>query len=626
MLSHEERERTWLERVLVAASVAAAASIAFAFLEVRRDGWLAWRLRGVAWNSLARHLDGARPLVALAALVALATVVHPLFSRIGRGSPGRKAWLERAWVVLLAAAGWFVATGRFAPTAATPALRGTAGIVGNAAFAVAALVVAVLATALARRVRRRSRLMPRFARAAGAIALVVAAAPLALGLASRATIVTLRGDRTSVVLISVDTLRADRLGCQGHSRDTTPVLDALARDAVRFANASSPYPFTLTAHASMFTGLDPAANGAIKAGPRVDDRLAPFADVATIAQAFRDAGYVAAAVVDDCLWMQPAYGLARGFDNWRVVGGSLDDKTRVLDELVRDLAGRACFLFLHCFDVHSDHRRLPYECASEDRGRYSGWYGGAFDGADPGDPKSRASELLRRWNQTRATVDEEVVRYVSDLYDEGVRTADRKLGVALAALDRAGFRERAALLVTADHGEEFREHGLFMHDAQLYDESVRVPLLLRLPRGAHAGEVVTTPVALQDVAPTLAAIAGVPFSSRQGRSLLGLIGAEDVQDVEVVPVFLGADANAEGVRLGRFKLVRHGERVELFDLEADPGERKDLAGERPEVARTLEALLEQRAAENRAFAAERARDGSIALTEAERKRIGAIGY
>ena len=165
-----------------------------------------------------------------------------------------------------------------------------------------------------------------------------------------------------------------------------------------------------------------------------------------------------------------------------------------------------------------------------------------------------------------------------------------------------------------------------MHDAQLYDESVRVPLLLRLPRGEMAGTVVPEAVSLVDVAPTLAAVAQVALAGTQGRSLL-----ETARDVasgasgDDEPVFFGAERGMAGARLGRFKLVRHAEKLELYDVETDRAERVDLAAQRPEVVRSLAQLLEERDAADRAVAATHTR-GAITISEAERNKMGALGY
>jgi len=604
----------WVEAALLGGALAGLASFTRAALELRHDGWLQAGLPAPAWNALRRHLDGSAAWLVLAALAGLAL----LLAAAGRLAPPRaraaRLPLERG---ALAAAAFFAVTGHLvAPTPATPDLRTMRGKAGSAAVALATLGATAAATAVARRAAAGRR-------GALAAALTVAAAPPLLGLAAPPDCPPLGAARPSVVLISLDTLRADRVGCYGYARDTTPNLDAFARDAVRFDHVASPFPFTLTAHASLFTGLDPAAHGATADGAQVHERQPMFAGVPTLATAFRAAGWRTVAVVDDCLWLHPAYGLARGFELWRVVRGDLASKARALDELLRDLNGEPCFLFLHCFDVHSDFRQLPYDRAPEDAGVFSGWYRGPFDGSDPDDGTLSASRLLRHWNDSRAPVPDEVVRLVSDLYDEGVRSTDRVLGGVLARLDRAGFRDRAAVAITADHGEEFREHGRFLHDSQLFEESVRVPLLLRWPGARHAGAVVATPAALADVASTLAALAQVPFHAAQGRSLLGLVGEESAEEA---PVFLGARAGEEGVRLGRYKLLRHGGECRLFDLDEDPAERVDVAARRPEIVRSLSALLDARAEENRAAAAAGVRGGAVLLSEDDRRRIEAIGY
>jgi arylsulfatase A-like enzyme len=605
----------------VAVLLCGLALLAEAALRVRNDGYLDAGLRDLAWNALSRHLDDAiegAPWFMVFSILLMAALA---WREVRSGAPAGARVAAGVARVFLGIGAWLLASGHLGPgRPAAPSLGDGPGLAANGVLLALWIAIAWVAHALF------CRLPPRglSATAAMLVALLAVAAPLAF--AMRDTSIRDRsGERLSVAILSIDTLRADRLGCYGSPRGATPTLDRLAEQSVRFEAALSPYPFTLTAHASMFTGLDPAAHGAIPLGPRVDERMPLFSDVPTLAEAFRDAGYVTVGVVDSCLWMQRGYGLERGFQVWRTVSGDLAAKTQVLKDVLRDLGERPAFLFLHCFDVHSDHRRLPYEAAEEDRGTYTRWYRGDFTGAEPPgatDADHRASGLLRTWNNQRADVPDEVVRYISDLYDEGVCSADRMLANAIDLLDRAEFRARGALLVTSDHGEEFREHGRFMHDAQLYEESVRVPFLLRLWKQLPEGRTITDPISLIDVAPTLAELAGVNLPAAQGCSVLGLLEGES----EPRPVFLGAKPGEDGVRHGRFKLIRKGESIEVRRREADPGEQGSDARARPDGERAHRHRRDERRRQNEELAASRRRGGDLSIPASQLDRMNQIGY
>lgn len=602
------RHAAW-SGVRVGAAVGATATLGWALLGARRDGYLHDGLFDLAWHALCRRLATPRLHAATALLALLGALVHLA------SAPLLAGW-KRAFtrIVPLGLAGFLALTGSWvAPDEVTPALTGRAAIVLLGGLALAMVLLAALVHALVVR--------------GGAVRGTLAALPWlaagAIGLADQELRPARPGGAMPIALISIDTLRADRLGCYGYARDTSAALDAFAGGAVRFADVSAPFPFTLTSHATLMTGLDPAAHGATLLGQRVDQRQPLFADVPTLAEAFRAAGYVTIGVVDTCLWMQPGYGLERGFMLWRNVPGDAARKRAELATLLRDLRGRPAFVFCHVFDVHSDNKRLPYESAAEDAGIYSGGYGGPFDGCDPADHTTCASKLLRRFNDDAVPLEDEVVRHISDLYDEGIRSTDREIGQVLELLRKAGFHDHGAIAVTSDHGEEFREHGRFLHDTQLHVESVHVPLLLRLPGGSSGGRVVAAPAGLIDVAPTLAALAGVTLPPQQGRSLLAAL---DAPDDEPPALFFGGEPDEEAVRLGRFKLIRQGEAVQLFDLANDPGEQKDVAAEQPAIVAALRRRLEERASENAELAAPRRRGGMHQPSAAEVRKMDAIGY
>jgi len=402
--------------------------------------------------------------------------------------------------------------------------------------------------------------LPRLLGAAGLAAclLTAGAAALLLALGPMPP-----ADRPSVVLLSVDTLRADRLGCYGGTSALTPALDVLASESLRFERAYTPQPFTLGAHMSLLTGLSPSVHD-------LDAEHALPPDVTTLAEAFSAAGYLCVALVDTVVWLHPRFGFSRGFHIYRQVEGDARAKQEQLEQILADVGEQPLFLFVHVFDAHSDEAQLPYESETDDRQRLAGWYQGAFDGCQPG--AGCASELLLAWNSAGHVPDDSTRDYIAALYDAGVASIDRRLGAMLDLLAARGTLERGLLILTADHGEEFFEHGSALH-GQAFEECVHVPLLVRQPGGAPTG-VVGQPVSLLDLPATLGELLGVPMPPGQGRSFAAALRGEPL--AAHPDVLLDSGRGSLGLVGERWKLIptRHGFR--LYDLLADPGETVDL--------------------------------------------------
>jgi arylsulfatase A-like enzyme len=317
--------------------------------------------------------------------------------------------------------------------------------------------------------------------------------------------------RPNLVLISLDTTRADALGCYGYERETTPHLDAFAEQALRFERAYAVDCWTLTTHMSMLTGLTPSVHGVDR-----DKALSPFA--ATLPQLLSDAGYTTLGVVDDCTWLDPRFGFARGFDVYRRVDAPAAEKVDQALSLLDDAGDGPFFLFAHFFDAHSDWERAPYEAAPEDAERLAGWYTGDFTGCTP--DGTCGSQFLMALNQGEVTLSAEDLRFVRALYDAGLRTLDRQLGRLFDELAARGLLENTVIVVTADHGEEFLDHGKVLH-TQHHEECVHIPLLVRTP--ATNGAVSDALVSQIDLLPTFLDYAGSAPGEVQGRSLRELI-------------------------------------------------------------------------------------------------------
>jgi arylsulfatase A-like enzyme len=418
----------------------------------------------------------------------------------------------------------------------------------------------------------------------------------------------------NLVLISIDTLRADFLGTYGYERETSPTLDALASGGVVFESAMSAAPWTLPSHASLLTGLYPSRHGA-----RGED-TALAAPVRTLAQLFADAGFETAAFVNS-YYLSERYGFDRGFASFRYAPefadkvGSSPIGDRAIGWLGRERR-EPFFLFLHFYDVHSSYRPLPYYAR-----RLVRPYQGRANGS---------TRQLLAFRRGLFEIGEEDARHLADLYAAEILQLDDVLARVLQALDADGLRDRTLIVVTSDHGEEFLEHGGVAHGRTQYQELLRVPLILNGP-GVANGVRIAEPVSLVDVLPTLAGIFGLAVPpDLDGADLSPLWRGRAPEALVERSLFGEADHNnaqpdlLRAVRRGRFKLVldRASGETELYDLERDPGETRDASADAPEVASRLRAELD-------AFLARRPDHTPQALpglADQERRGLEALGY
>lgn len=425
----------------------------------------------------------------------------------------------------------------------------------------------------------------------------------------------------NVVLISIDTLRADRLSLYGHDRPTSPNLEQLAQEAVVFERFLYSGGGTLPSHMSMMTSLNPITHGITNINKRVleDQRV-------TLAEQLKEAGYTTAGFADGS-WVQGRFGFAQGFDLYDDSGGHFRKILPRAMAWIRKHRDEPFFLFLHTFDVHSSMRELPYECPDDLHELFSSDFDLAFDGCRDG---RCASELLAWANsQIRSgevtssdlfTADE--VKFMAALYDGCIRYVDREIGRLIRQLERLGIYDRTLLVVTSDHGEEFAEHGMFLHLQGGYEELSRIPLIFKLPGSEHGGTRVAHLAAMVDLMPTVLDVLDIPLNDQaQGTSLLPAI-AEDVAAREAIHMY-------RVVSTGRYKYFSKTQ--ELYDLLEDPREQKNLFSERPEVVAHLEELCRSLSSEDqrrgKAFRAKQGVDSRVfEVTPEEEANLKALGY
>src|SRR6266404_1795181 len=345
---------------------------------------------------------------------------------------------------------------------------------------------------------------------------------------------------TPVILISVDTLRADHLSSYQAGRRPTPHIDALAKNGTLFSQVSSPFPLTLPAHAALFTSTYPFANG-------VEDNGIPLQPAAvTLAAVLKRAGYRTAAFVGSFV-LDRRFGLNQGFD---VYDGPVDlhnktdtsplerkrPGTQVAEAAMRWLEGNSSapfFLFLHLYDLH-----LPYDL--------------------PQDPSLRHGET----------------GYTAELGYE-----DRVLGDFLAFLERRKLLDKALIVFTSDHGEGQGEHGESTHGYFIYQSTLHVPLIIHWQSGfkRFPQPRVDEPASLLDVAPTILDAIGLPRpGAMRGRSLIGNGGsAPEIYSESLYARNHFGCAVLRSMRVGRYKYIES-PKPELYDLSTDPNEQRNL--------------------------------------------------
>jgi len=424
--------------------------------------------------------------------------------------------------------------------------------------------------------------LPQGRRLAGAIlcALAAAACSTAPGPVERRS--------PNIVLITIDTLRRDHLSCYGYARKTTPFLDRLAADAVRFDKAYSTSSWTLPAVVSILTGLDPSAHGmkdgdTDEAGVVVGQPVLGE-DLVLLPELLRDRGYQTFGLTAN-EHLQGNLGFERGFDAYRCLGFK---PARALSAPLAEIRARIdprrpYFLWVHYFDPHT-----PYDARRPELRAYLG-------------PKEVSEELLGRVQSLTTAAqleawdrqgDRDFLPYAQAAYDSCIRLADRAVATLFEALE---IGKEDLVLVTADHGEEFREHGRFGHGHALFEELLQVPLLVRLPGGRHAGETVSSRVSLMDLFPTILEIAGIaPRSNIQGKSLLPLIQDKGAARDRVIHASTVTDVEVDSVTIDRWKYIESQGRPEaamLFDLESTEGEQRNVIADYPNEAEVLRRAL-----------------------------------
>jgi arylsulfatase A-like enzyme len=429
------------------------------------------------------------------------------------------------------------------------------------------------------------------------------------------------GSPPSVLLIVIDTARADRFSFNGYERDTSPEIASLGAEGAVYEAAYTSSPWTLPAHASLFTGLFPSAHGA-EAGHLFLDQAHR-----TMAELFEEAGYRTLGYVESP-WVGKAHGFNQGFGTYEEIWNKVDgtdgedmgaalitqrvDRWLTWREETPDMSRQPFFMFINYFEPH-----LPYSPPEPERTRFlTGPTGGA------------AVDRLRRLKHPKEMpyilglepLEPADAAVLSDLYDGEISYVDRRIGEVTELFRRRGLLDRMILIVTSDHGEMLGEHGFLDHKLNVYEELLRIPLILRYPPAVPAGQRVDSTVMLQDLFPTILSLAGIDRADRSAAPGLeaailpgvpgGRVGsaesvpliaeyARPLQFLELIEeIYPDADTGRwdralVAYRVGPDKLhwASDGDH-HLYDLSRDPAEMTDLARAQPDKLNALAARVE----------------------------------
>jgi len=405
---------------------------------------------------------------------------------------------------------------------------------------------------------------------------------------------------TNVILVSLDTLRADHLGLFGYGKETSPNMDKLRYESAVFYQCYSTAPSTLRSHMSLLTGLDPISHQVYTQQDKLDPVILTLADI------LRVHGYTSTAFTGGAR-VSAVFGFAKGFDRYYENRSSWLEKDTP-DELVekslnwlKNNRDKKHFLFLHTYQPHD-----PYANASE--------YGQLFVKKDH---PWKKIELFQYLSQIESPLpfpfiplDENQRENIVALYDGEIRYTDEKLIKPLiAGLKDMDLYDNTMLIITSDHGEEFYEHGMWMHGGQLYNELIRVPLIIKFPRSKHGGKGIPKNISLVDIVPTILKELGIAYAEHDfdGKDISHLLSSDKASDR-----FCFSEIPVKG-NLGKISVVHkdfklifnrivHEDRFEdqapsdeweLYNLREDPGELKNLAAPGEERVKFLMTKIEE---------------------------------
>lgn len=426
--------------------------------------------------------------------------------------------------------------------------------------------------------------------------------------------------RWNVLVFSVDTLRADHLGCYGYGRSTSPHIDAIAKESILFERVVAPAPWTLPSYGSFFTGCTPAVHRAGVNGDKEElfgtDRDASKkeleilrADLPTLAESLAAAGWATAGFQANS-FLRAKNGVSKGFDRWVFYQYRSDFGLELATKWIESRKDRPWFCFLHVMDVHQPYAPPP-----------------PYDTKFSARSYTEVAGYPPSIDDLRQTApDEGMRRLLVDQYDGAIASIDERIGAMLDRLREIGELDRTLVVIHSDHGEEFWEHGGYEHGHAEHEEILHVPLVIRMPGREHAGARVAARVRGIDVMPTLLAMLGLePPKGIEGKSLVPLVEGKSEPPRECISeATLHGPREIKALTLGDERLTFRGPGPGiLYDLAADSGETRDLRVQRSARGKEMETRLLRR---HEILLESAVRAGTMHLSEAEKERIRALGY
>ena len=383
-----------------------------------------------------------------------------------------------------------------------------------------------------------------------------------------------------IIIVDVDTLRADHLGCYGYHRDTSPNIDAFAAQSLHFEHAFSQAPNTPPSQASILSGLYPSSHGMVYDEDRIPDEVVTLAE-ALSAHGLRTAGF------HDGGYLRAVFGFGQGFELYEDgKGGGLEVVGPSAVNWLREHADEDFLLFIHTYDTHTPYApRPPFDTMFMD---------GVPDPTPGFEPTTDLMEEIRlsKYTDTLITLPDNDLAYAMVLYDGEIRAVDTWFGEFWGVVRELGLDRRATVVFLSDHGEEFQEHGSVLHE-KLYATVTHIPFMIRLPGGRLARRVPEV-VESVDLMPTLLELQGASVPPAvQGSSLVPLILGQ--------PADLTHTAFSESPFFGHRRAVAFGDhhllytkktgQKELYNLRVDPLEQHDLAAHDSRITSVMMELL-----------------------------------
>lgn len=403
----------------------------------------------------------------------------------------------------------------------------------------------------------------------------------------------------NVILISLDTLRPDHLGCYGYPRDTSPRIDLFSKDSVLFESAISHAPSTKPSHASVFTSMLVSHHGAMGGDANLSD------DSLTMAEIMKKQGYTTVSYNGNGR-IASLYGFGQGFDVYDESYPNKFIKTvNAANQWLDDHPGEKFFMFLHTYEVH-----LPYNPAEKYLKLFVTDYSGSL-------PNLVRESLVREINEGKRRITEEDKQHLVNLYDASIRSLDAAFGALIKSLVKRDLYDESLIIVFSDHGEEFGERGkVSEHSYSLYDELLKVVLLIKFPRGAFRSARVKDSVRLIDILPTVHDVLDIPIPPHfEGVSLIRKIGGDTKEGLFCISEL--GNLKKRSIRTDRWKLYQ----TMLFDLEKDPSETVDVSKEQKRVKNQLEAAMREGIE-----ARDQKRGKNVTPDDETRARLKELGY